>query len=64
MIKDDWHQVAQDQARIDLPLSVPGLEMQDPGPSASVAKTLHLILSLRSPGSTLAQLFINSVQKS
>ena len=46
------------------PSHSPGLEMQAPGPSASVFKTLHLILSLSSPGKTLAQLFINSEQKS
>ena len=45
-------------------LGIPGLDMHAPGPSASVAKPLHFILSLRSPGKTLAQLFINSVQKS
>ena len=43
---------------------LPGLEIHAPGPSDSVAKTLHFILSLRSPGKTLAQLFMNSVQKS
>ena len=45
-------------------IGIPGLDMHAPGPSASVAKPLHFILSLRSPGKTLAQLFINSVQKS
>jgi hypothetical protein len=43
---------------------LPGFEMQVPGPSASVFKTLHLILSRNSPGKTLAQLFMNSEQKS
>ena len=36
---------------------LPGFEMQVPGPSASVFKTLHLILSRNSPGKTLASHF-------
>ena len=43
---------------------LPGLEIQAPGPSASVASALHLILSLSSPGKTLEQLCMNSKQKS
>ena len=44
--------------------NLPGLEIQEPGPSASVARAPHLILSLSSPGKILPQLWRNSKQKS